>query len=169
MVRKIKRMIRHGWSDLKCGILNLVVWFPIIWKDRNWDYFYILEILHKKLSLMEHFIREDGIHINNKEDADKIKLCVVLIDRLLKDEYYENVFKHHHEKWGSLRFKTTQCKDNEKLYSVDIISENVKTDEDKEQERKEFKCLSHKPEEMKTQDINCLFNMMAKHIRSWWD
>ena len=31
------------------GIKNLIKWFPIIWKDRNWDHSYIYEILKFKL------------------------------------------------------------------------------------------------------------------------
>jgi hypothetical protein len=34
---------------IKQGVKNLIYWFPIIWKDRNWDSHYIFEIMKHKL------------------------------------------------------------------------------------------------------------------------
>ena len=33
----------------KTGVKNIIYWFPIIWKDRNWDSHYIFEIIKHKL------------------------------------------------------------------------------------------------------------------------
>ena len=35
--------------DIAQGIKNLIKWFPIIWKDRNWDDSFIFDILQFKL------------------------------------------------------------------------------------------------------------------------
>ena len=169
MVRKLKRLIRYGWSDFKCGILNLVIWFPVIWKDRNWDYLYIFTILHKKLSLMERFIREDGIHVKHKQDADKIKTCILLLDRLMEDEYFENVFSNHDKKWGYPDYNFTPIEGDKGSCSIKVTRKHTNTKEEIEQERKEFRRLSPKPEKMKKQDVEYLFEVMGKYVREWWD
>ena len=75
--------IIHGFRNIKNGFKNLWIWFPIIWKDQNWDFIFIYIIFHKKLLLMEKFIRKYGIHTNNIKDANSIKTCVLLLKRLI--------------------------------------------------------------------------------------
>lgn len=57
------------------GIQNLITWFPIIWKDRQWDHYYLMVMLHKKLSLMEEHISKHRIHVGWERDVFKIKRC----------------------------------------------------------------------------------------------
>ena len=63
-------------------IRNLIRWTPIIWKDRDWDYYFIYEILKHKLIFTEEFIREKGIHMFNTEDADSILKAIDLINKV---------------------------------------------------------------------------------------
>ncbi len=41
--------IKIWFKDLKQGFINLKRWFPIIWKDRDWDDDYIFVLLEEKL------------------------------------------------------------------------------------------------------------------------
>ena len=66
--------IRYFFRDIKVGIKNLIIWFPVIWKDRWWDHYFLYVMLHKKLSLMEHNLRNYGCHVRAEEDAKKIKI-----------------------------------------------------------------------------------------------
>lgn len=163
---KIKRA--SPYHNIKYGIQNLITWFPVIWKDRDWDFFFIWIILHKKLDLMEKNIRSNGHHVNHERDADQIKLCVNLIKRLMDDNYHENVFLHHDKKWGETHMVWNKT-DNPELSSLELKRDNVKTKEDILEERKEFSRLSPNVEQQKQQDIDYLFNYMAKHIQCWWD
>ena len=36
---------KYMFGNFKQGIRNLINYFPIIWKDRDWDYHYTLDIL----------------------------------------------------------------------------------------------------------------------------
>ena len=51
---KVYRWFRWDWKHfhkyLYYGIKNLITWFPVIWKDRDWDDYYILEILKFKIN-----------------------------------------------------------------------------------------------------------------------
>ena len=45
MLVNLRRKIRRVLD----GLNNLFVWTPTIYRDRNWDYVFIYEILQKKL------------------------------------------------------------------------------------------------------------------------
>lgn len=166
MFRKIKDFFLY---DLRYGIENLIKWFPIIWKDRNWDYFFIFVILHRKLHLMEQNIRNNGCHVHNEKDADGIKFCVLLLDRLIKDEYFDNAMSPHYKKWGESTFKFTPLEDEPEMSELDITYPNVKTEQDRIQEKKDFKRYSNMEQTLKQQDIEMLFETMKKKIQTWWD
>ena len=154
--------------NTKYGVGNLVTWIPVIWKDRWWDSYFIYPILHKKLSIMEHNIRYNGHLLNSEKDADKIKVCVVLLKRIMDNNYDESAFKKHYEKWGhsEMTFIPT---DNPNLSEMKIDYDNVVTEKDKVQERKDFKRAIEHEDMLKKQDIDFLFKTISKQISSWWD
>ena len=85
--------IKTIYRNIKTGIKNLIIWLPIIWKDRWWDYTFLYEILRFKLILMEKKFRNYGIHKFADRDADNIKRCIMILNRILDDNYYENFIK----------------------------------------------------------------------------
>jgi hypothetical protein len=170
----VKRVISDTYYNIKNGIPNLIKWFPVVWRNRWWDHYFIFDVLHKQLTLMEKNIREYGHHVYNERDARQIKIAILLIERIMKDEYHENVFRHHDKKWGETHFNWKDVDGKEFGYKdqmsvLDITRDNAITKEQKDQERKEFRRLSPKVEEQKKQDIDFLFDYMKKHIQGWWD
>lgn len=65
------------------SIMNLVRWFPTIWKDRDWDSYYTYEVLKSKLC----HIRDHFEYHNNHTMLKNLKLCIKLLDRV-QNEYY---------------------------------------------------------------------------------
>lgn len=147
-------------------IKNIIRWVPVLWKDRDFDHVYLLIILRQKLKHMEEFFRSEYAYkINSKRDANNIHKCILLLNRLIEDEY--TAFDTYYKKWGEIEFRFEDV-DNE-LSQLFIDIENVKTKEDKERETKEFrKCCQHE-EDLRNQDLSYLFKIMRKHIRTWWD
>ena len=166
---KFQNEIRYWPRSFKTGVENLIVWFPIVWKDRQWDHQYIYTVFRHKLHLKEQFIRQRGIHVNNAQDADKIKKCVILLDRLMKDEYHENVFKPHYKKWGEPEMKFKDSTKYPNCSVLDIKYPNVETGEDDKKQTKDFRVKSKMEAAMREQDLDMLFQLMRKHIQSWWD
>ena len=76
---KIKQFFRR--------LYNLYRWFPIIWKDQDWDDYYIFEILKFKLKNQSEYIGYHDRHMSAKRDAEIMMLCVRLIEKV-QDEYY---------------------------------------------------------------------------------
>ena len=68
-------------------IKNIVRWIPVLWKDRDWDYWHTLEILKTKLKFQSEYFRKYGYHESSERDAEKMELCIRLIDKV-QNEYY---------------------------------------------------------------------------------
>jgi len=159
--------IKNTPRNIKYGVLNLIKWFPIIWQDRDWDHYYLYVILKYKLKRMEKLHIDYGHAMCSEQTATQIKLCVNLLDRLIKDDYDERAYKKYYEKWGRSKFDWISIDDE--YSSLKITNEKVKTKEDKEQETKEFRRASKHEGQMRKQDVKYLFNYMKKHVEGWWD
>lgn len=75
MIRRIKRLLQ---------------WIPLLWKDEDYDYVYLLEIMRFKLQLMEDHHRYEGITADRLKIAHNIRVCKLLLDRIAKDKYLDN-------------------------------------------------------------------------------
>jgi hypothetical protein len=159
MFKKIKSFFRY---DIPYGVKNLYLWFKVIWTDRYWDYHFIFIILRHKLYLMEKYIRENDNHTEAKRDADQVKECLVILDRLVNDVYFDLAHKEYEEKWGEIKFRV----ENNQLF---MNNPKVKTPEDKEEERHDFNNAIMKEDVLKKNDITRLFDLMKHNIQNWWD
>ena len=87
---KIKNKIRQ--------IRKVLRWIPILWKDRDWDYYFIYEILKQKLIDTEAYIRKDGLHVFNEHDADNIKTAIEMIEKV-QTEYHLDKYMSEATEW----------------------------------------------------------------------
>ena len=81
--------VKYVHKTVWIGIKNLWKWFPIIWKDRDWDYYYIYQVLKFKLEKQAKHLGEKNWHESSKRDAEVMMTCVRLINKLQNEEYYE--------------------------------------------------------------------------------
>lgn len=103
IVRKLK-FIPLWWNHegkyyhkmFRTGVKNLIYWFPIIWKDRNWDSHYIFEIMKHKLSSQADYIGRNDRHTRAQQDARRMRLCVKLM-KLVQDEFYSSEYSDYHK------------------------------------------------------------------------
>jgi hypothetical protein len=80
----------------KRGIRNLFRWFPVIWKDRDYDDHYIWEILKTKIKFQGEYIGKRDFHENAKRDSEIMLLCANLIEKV-QTEYYQSEYMDYHE------------------------------------------------------------------------
>lgn len=131
--------LRNMWR----GIKNLIVWFPIIWKDRQWDYVFIFIMLKHKLELMKIMFENDAYTEKAPEVVDKLKRCIKLLDRLSDDSIY---FDEANTEYN-YTFDKSKTKSNiDKLRATGLYEEKL------------FQY-----------DLNELTTMLRKHIKEWWD
>lgn len=79
-----------GWFyKIKYGVSNLIKWFPIVWKDRNWDHYYIDAILHFKLrNAYKALVGSNVDWKMHKKDLQALRICISILDRRLNDWHY---------------------------------------------------------------------------------
>ena len=105
----------------KQGVKNIIYWFPVIWKDRDWDDHYIFELLKHKLKAQANYIGRRDFHTRAQLDAKRMRLCVKLI-QLVQDETYAMEYMDYHKD----RVWFTPCEDREgsSLYNSEVVEDN---------------------------------------------
>ena len=99
----IKQLL-HAFRQFRDGISNLIVWFPIIWKDRDWDHTFMLDILSFKLHRMnKYFHSDDSFADRNYEPTktayQKLLFSTILVDYLKEQKYHDVAFGEHYKKY----------------------------------------------------------------------
>jgi hypothetical protein len=84
------------FKELKRSIKNLWKWFPIIWRDRDWDYWYIYQIIEFKLRKQSKHIQTNDNHTRAQKDAKDMLICANLINRV-KEDYYNDEYMSYQE------------------------------------------------------------------------
>lgn len=87
---------KYYHKQIKWGVKNLIYWIPVIWKDRNWDHTYILTILKHKLKAQSKYIGNNNRHTRAQYDAQKMNLCINLIQKI-QDDFYEMEYMDYAE------------------------------------------------------------------------
>ena len=110
---KIKQFFRR--------IYNLYRWFPIIWKDQDWDHSYIFEILKFKLKNQAEYIGYHDRYVLAKRDAEIMMTCVRLIDKV-QDDYYRMEYHDYHK--SELKFIDSESHPGSYEMEIEHISDN---------------------------------------------
>ena len=162
---KIKQFFRN--------IHNLVRWFPIIWKDRDWDDHFIFEILKFKLKNQAKYIGYHDRHLSAKRDVEIMMLCVRLIEKI-QDDYYGCEYLSYCD----LEFESITSKTHPDLHEMVIAEKSERYNEYfKKYPRiaKQFTTNDKGKKAFKIAQINenrahkLLFKILEQNIRRWWD
>ena len=159
------------------GIKNIFRWIPTLYKDKDWDEWYIYTILQKKIE----FQRKEIIYANRHTQVDRdnrdMTIALNLIERV-KEEYYGI----EHLDYSETKFRFEPIEGDRELYSMekDVISEKYddylkkypssvrKVSKQKPDLNKEDLCFwVAKHNEEKAHDL--LHRVLKERMRRWWD
>lgn len=166
-------------KDFIYGIKNLWKWFPVIWKDRDWDDHFIWQLLIFKIKKQAKYIGDRDFHTRAKRDAQIMMTCTRLMEKI-KEEYYQMEYMDYCE--DSFDFIDSDIPGHSEL-RITPISENFdeyfakrKTayrhvmrngglfgNEDKKHTAMSMGQYQH----AKARRI--LFTLMEHNIECWWD
>lgn len=132
--------------------------FKLAWNNYDWDYYYLLELMRWKLRRMEPEIRH-GLAVDGDKRADKIKLCVLLLDRLIEDNYISNRYAKYLEDWFDSRRKCTL--ENGRI-GFEIPRKKGQQKAVMEYERK-------LTDNRRQQDWDLLFKILHRNLQTFWD
>lgn len=139
---------------------------PCLWRDRDWDHYYLYAMLLAKLERMRRAHAEDTWHTNAPRYEKQIRTCCTILKRLMADKYAEKMYEEHDAKWGKLESRFEQ---SEKGYSRWIVwRKNASTDDLRAKEREERKRIYDHEEYLRSQDIKHLFRIIERYHRHWW-
>ena len=114
---RIKNKIRQ--------IRNVLRWIPIIWRDRDWDYYFIYEMLKQKLINVEKFTRRDGVHFYNNRDADGILKVIEMIEKV-QTEYHLDKYLSEATEWTTEGMnKSTKDHDKARKELFNYLNNNI--------------------------------------------
>jgi hypothetical protein len=87
---------RYYHKGFVTGIKNLYKWFPVIWKDRDWDSHYIFEVLKFKIIKQSKYIGGNDRHTRAKRDTE-IMMTVSRLIQMVQDETYAMEYTDYHK------------------------------------------------------------------------
>lgn len=169
-------MFRYYYKNFTTGIKNLIRWFPTIWKDRDWDDYYIWQLMIQKLKFQSKYIGERGYHVRAERDAEIMNTCVRLMERI-KEEYYGLEYMDYHDSkynWidsdmeGYKELKIDQKSEKFDAYfkKYPLVYKKVLKENPTESKNKIAFLMSIEVHE-KAKKV--LFRLMENNIESWWD
>lgn len=150
----IKNIINFP-RKFKRFIIKMIKWVPLLWKDEDWDYAYLLEIMITKIELMiklhEDVCRKSKYgerFVGQKKRIREMKIVVEHIKR------YLNIWDYIGEVKIDIRFE--DCDDTRLKKMVDYSPKHTQI---------KMKNL-HKLEQW---HLNEAFRKLNKWIQGWWD
>jgi hypothetical protein len=143
--------------ELYRSFKNLVVWFPIIWKDRQWDRWYIEVILLKKISLMRKYHEERQFFVGWENEVKWMKTCERLLEYLTKDKYWDDKYDN------KIPSKNSFVKMHQDRVSMDYINWKYESYNNPEKENVCYADLW----EMKARSL--FWKIFTYRYESWWD
>lgn len=144
------------------------------WLSYDFDGCTLYDLMQFKLKRIKKTLI-DGSAVQEDADMKALQQCIKLTGRLFRGCYDEYYHKLHDKKWGPMPdWDTEPHKADENgnvLYSRILFKDrpNVKSPEDKLQERKEFMECYEKGEINRLKDLDTLNSLFKSHIAFWWD
>lgn len=128
--------------NLMKGLSNLVVWAKTIWKDRDFDYYFIYSLLLFKLKRVLKNLD------HTEASSPPLIEAIALLERLAEEEYYEETWVRLNVQRG--KFDWDSAEDESQIAKM----------------VKETQFLSDK---QRREDRENLFLLLSKNIENWWD
>lgn len=181
-----KQFIVESYRSIK----NIIRWIPTLWKDKDWDGYFIYEIMKKKLEHQRKELVGANRHTEVWRQNRDITICLNLIERLQND-YYEMEYLDYCENkhWFDLieekdddgqnlyEMKSEMVEDNLfdflNKYPLDVkkvLKSNDKKYDGYEDDYKIKSSLSLKVSLFRHEKAKkLLFKILSEKLEWWWD
>lgn len=159
------------------GIKNIFRWMPTLYQDKDWDDWYILTILQKKIEFQRKEIIYANRHIDVDRDNRDMTIVLNLIERV-KDEFYNTEYLDYEE--SNFRFESIGDNENLRSLEVDVLSERY--DEFLKKYKSSVRKVLKEKSNLSKRDLcyyvskhnqekahNLLFKILKERMRWWWD
>ena len=136
-------------KNIKQGIKNLIYYFSVIWKDRNWDNAYIEYLLLAKLErVYDHYTNKRSfiVEFEGMEDTlvKPLRICIFILKRR-EEGWYSTT-------WHDINYSESNSFFNKSLYEFNHPTKGLIAFNRCEQ-----------------RDKKILFDILNKYLDYWWD
>ena len=181
---------RYFRQDFIQGIKNLVKWFKLVWKDRDWDDTFIFEALKFKIENTAKYTERRQWFVGWEKEVSRMKTCVKLINYIQDNTYGMEYYDYQESKYEFVPSGVVDENGKSDYYEmksevlVDNLDEYFKrypriyklvlkkyfsdlSDEDITEKRMSIAFrIGHENHERAKR---LLFKILNEHIESWWD
>lgn len=173
---------RYYHKDFIYGIKNLIRWFRLVWKDRDYDDAFIFEALRFKIQKTMEYTERRNFFIGSEHEVSRMRTCIKLIDSIVDAKYELECFDYQEVRHEFV--PTTELDYDGKNY-YELVTEVVEDNLDlyfkkhynsyrklliKNKGKDSRKSLSVKlGHEVHNKAKKLLFNILDKHIENWWE
>lgn len=149
------------------------VWFPILWKDEDWDSAYLFEIMRFKISRIRKEVEKNKRHIGYEKDVRDMKVAEELLNRIAFSDFHWELS----QAIESLE-KAGKCSCPKESWNLEPCSHDAKTGEPTRFRHIDLSCeycKQARPRWIKRQkakekeDYDFLFRHLQKKAQRWWD
>jgi hypothetical protein len=84
---KVQDVINYVRYDIPQGMRSLIIYSPLIWRTREWDYIFLYEMIVFKLKQMEDNFTRFGVTTDRNHMIKQIQIARTSLERIVKDEY----------------------------------------------------------------------------------
>src|ERR1700722_4007252 len=160
---------RRGYRRVK----QTIAWIPVLWKDEDWDYVYLFEVLRFKISRMRQEIEKNKRYLGYEKNVRDMKIAEGLLARMGFSDFYWNISKQLEDEE-----KNGICHCPEKILGFESEAFDYKTGEPTLHRMIDLSCPYcqkarsrwHKRNNAKEKaDFDYLFTHLRKKIHRWWD
>lgn len=141
------------------SVFYCLSWISILWNDKQWDYYFLLRIILKKLRLMDnHFKNEKKMFCEYSKNHLKIQEAIYHLNAYLNESEHDckPVFNLFYQKYGKPKWwtdKFTKCKTREKnQYANKLYVRLVRI----------FGYIKEK-------HLRKFMDIFKNYVESWWD
>ena len=153
-------------------IRRVVEFLPIIWKGRDFDYVYALDLFQFQLKRLGKEIDNNRNFVGYKNTTNRINTAIELIDKVYDGDYELEGINKFEELYGKTKFEFKEIDEvgsnRGKLYEIELknpIVLDVTSDElciIRDQMIREAR-----EKHIRAEDI--LWRFISHNIKGWWD
>lgn len=161
--RKIVSILGYKIRKTFEKITRIFSYLPVLWRDEDWDWFYIIILLQFKLARTKKCILKANRVEGTKKITIEIQEVIDLLEHV-KNARDENMRKLD-EVFGVAESSFKDAEDHPGMLEW-IMTRPRGTKE--EHQRAEWKAI-YLDQNQERLDINRAFGMLAKNLKNWWD
>lgn len=173
---------RYTHYTIYNGVKNLIKWFKIVWKDRDYDQSFIFDVLKFKIENTANYTESRKWFVGWENEVSRMRTCVKLIQRV-QDDFYNM----EHMDFEDIKFTFVPTEDKDENGDCYYTMESETLRDELEDYFKKYpntykKVVKKNGEELPSHLMaaqigrmnhekakKLLFNILNKHIEHWWE